>query len=159
MEPIGGGIFADAPQAPGEVREMKARMVGIALMVLGLLLVLTPWVIFPVCGVGRYAPPPGVVTGTHPCHGTLQAETVLGAAAMVIGLIPLLWPQKSSVLWASIAAAALAVLAVLFPLEITGLCRVVTMPCRLGTLPAVETVATLMMLTAALGLTVYRNLR
>ncbi|HUT52522.1 MAG TPA: DUF4418 family protein [bacterium] len=138
---------------------MKARAVGIAVVALGVLLVLTPWVIFPVCGVGRFAPGPGIAPGMHPCHGTLQAETVLGAAAIVIGFIPVLWPRKKAVLGASLGAAAVAVLAVLFPLAITGLCKVVTMPCRLGTLPALETVATLMMLAAALGLTVYRGLR
>ena len=152
-------ILSGAFMPAGEVRKMKARSIGIALAALGVLLVLTPWVLFPVCGVGRYAPGPGIASGAHPCHGTLLAETALGAAALVLGLFPVLWPGKNAVLGASIGAAVVAALVVLFPVAITGMCKVVTMPCRLGTLPALETAATLMMLTAALGLAVYRKMR
>lgn len=137
---------------------MKAKAMGIALAALGALLILTPWYIFPVCGVGRYAPGPGMPLGVHPCHGTLSAETVLGAVAIIMGLIPLFWPHKRTVLAASISSAVIAALAALFPLAITGMCKVATMPCRLGTEPALYTVATLMMLTAALGLLAYRKM-
>jgi len=137
---------------------MKPRAIGIVIMILGALLILTPWYIFPVCGVGRYAPPAGALIGYHGCHATLRAETLLGAVTIILGVLPLLWPQRKALMAATWASVGVAVLAVLFPTVITGLCKVATMPCRLGTLPALETVATLLVINAIFGLLIYRKM-
>lgn len=133
-------------------QDNKARVLGAVIVILGILLVLTPMYIFPVCGVGRYAPPPGEPIGHHACHGTLKAVTVLGSVAVLAGLMPLLWPGRKTALTASAAALVIAALAVLFPTVITGLCKMPTMACRLGTLPALITIAVLTALTGAAGL-------
>lgn len=112
----------------------KFRVMGATIMMLGALLVLIPWYFFPVCVVGWIVPGMGL----HGCHGTLLAVTALGAMAMAGGMVPLIWPNWKTVYLASGLGLVTAFLAVLFPLAITGLCHGPNMPCRIGTLPALE---------------------
>lgn len=135
-----------------------SRGTGVAFIVLGLFLILVPWVIFPVCGVGRYAPADGTIAGVHACHGTLKAETVLGAVAIVAGLVPLFWPGRRVLLFSSIAVLFVAVFAVLFPAVITGVCKVPTMPCRLGTLPALVITGVLTGMAGLAGIIMSRKM-
>ena len=138
---------------------MKARVLGIIFVILGVLLILTPWVIFPVCGVGRFAPPPGQSIGHHGCHGTLYAETIIGIITVVVGLFTALWSRQKVVMFSSISVFGLAVIAVLFPFLITGVCKMSTMVCRLGTVPGLVTVAVLMAIVATIGLGLSRRRR
>ncbi len=123
---------------------MKPRAIGIAIMVTGVLLILTPWVIFPVCGVGRHAPPWGITLAGHGCHQTLKALTALGFLVIVVGVVPTLWPRKKIIRASAVITEPLAFLIALIPYSITGMCMDPTMPCNLGTTPAVVTVAILM---------------
>jgi len=136
---------------------MKQRVFGLVFALLGLLLILTPRLIFPVCGVGRYAPPEGQAAGYHACHGTLKAETVLGAAAILVGSVAFLWPKRRVLAATSVLGLVTAVLAACFPLFITGMCKMPTMACRLGTQPALVTIAVLMAIAAAAGLAVSKR--
>jgi len=136
---------------------MKDRVLGVVVIVLGALLILTPWVIFPVCMVGRNAPPKGLEVGhhmRHGCHDTLRAETALGVVAIGIGAVPLLWPRRKIKIAVSTATLIVAALVVLFPLKITGLCKMSDMACRIGTMPALATVAVVMGLAGLIGLIV-----
>lgn len=128
------------------------RYVGVAIVIMGMLVILTPRRIFPVCGVGRYAPLAGGPVVHHACHNTLKAGTALGVAAIIIGLIPLVRPLRKTVFWSSIAAIGISALVVLFPASITGVCKMPDMPCRIGTLPALVTVAALMFMVGVIGL-------
>jgi hypothetical protein len=130
---------------------MKARILGGAIMILGALLIVTPWVIFPVCGVGRYAMEGGHHGMTPPCHQTLKAETALGAAVIVVGLVPLFWPGRRPALAASGLIAVAAVLAVAFPAGLTSMCKMPSMPCLAGTYPALIVMAALLGATALAG--------
>ncbi len=136
---------------------MKNRSLGVFIAVLGILLVLTPWIIFPVCGVGRHAPPSGQIIGHHGCHATLKAETVLGGITILAGMLPVLWPKRKLALPVSVSVIILAVLASLFPAYITGMCRMATMPCNLGTTPAIIIVSILMGLSGATGIFLNRK--
>jgi len=128
-------------------------------MVMGVLLILTPWVIFPVCGVGRYAPPGGVtLTGGHGCHQTLKAVTAMGLLAIIIGVVPTLWPRKKIVYAAAAATLPLALLTSVFPFKITGMCMDPTMPCNLGATPGVVTVSILMALIGIVGILVSKRM-
>ena len=133
---------------------MGGRGLGVLIIVWGLLLILVPWVIFPVCGVGRYAPPPGQPIGVHACHGTLKAETALGILTIVLGVVPLLWFRRGVVILVSAAAVVDAVLVILFPTVITGICKVPTMACRMGTLPALVILGIILGLTGMSGLVI-----
>jgi Domain of unknown function (DUF4418) len=123
---------------------MKNRGLGVFFIVLGILLILTPWIIFPVCGVGRYAPPSGQIVGHHGCHATLKAETIIGGITILAGMLPILWPKRKLVIPVAGFTIVLAVLSALFPTYITGMCKMATMPCNLGTTPAIIIISILM---------------
>ncbi len=137
---------------------MQGKAFGAVIVVLGLLIILTPWYIFPVCGKGRHAPPPGTPIGVHGCHKTLKAETVLGLVTIGVGFVPIVWPRKKAALGAAAATMVLAVLVILFPTAITGMCKVKTMPCLTGTLPALWILTFIMAVAGAGGLLVARKL-
>ncbi|MCP4675108.1 MAG: DUF4418 family protein [Deltaproteobacteria bacterium] len=145
-----------AKKRPSRVNK-NARVLGTAIGCLGVLIIVVPWIIFPVCGVGRYAPPPGQSIGHHGCHGTLDAETVIGVITIIAGLVAIILPRKRVVFAVSISVMLMAVLVVLFPAAITGVCKMSTMPCRLGTVPALYSVAILMGVTGSLGLWLSRK--
>lgn len=111
------------------------RAVGALSMLLGGLVIAVPRWIFPACGRGPYAPPPGFPIGKHGCDDTVLAETIVGIVVAVLGLVCLVRPSRRLGTAAGIALIALALLIILFPTMLTGMCRLATMPCRLGTSP------------------------
>ncbi len=137
---------------------MSARIIGITIIILGVFLLVTPRYIFPVCGVGRYAPEPGTPIGKHGCHDTLKAETALGIALLPLGLVPVMWPRRKVLMGVSIATLLTALLVILFPTVITGICKMPTMPCRLGTQPALVIEGILLGLAGVAGLLAARKL-
>lgn len=136
---------------------MKGRIIGIMVIGLGLLLILVPWSIFPVCGMGRYSSVADQVIGLHGCHATFRAEIVLGIIAIITGMVPVLWPVGKSLLGASIMSLVISILVILFPSSITGVCTVPTMACRLGTFPALVTLGILMAITSGAGILLSRK--
>lgn len=132
---------------------MRMRGIGIAIVILGVFLVLTPWRLFPVCRVNGFMSFPS----GHGCANTARAETALGFAAIILGGLPLFKPKRGLALFASVSALALALLVVLFPLAITGLCKAPTMACRVGTLPALIVIAFLLGLTGLVGIGLFRK--
>jgi hypothetical protein len=50
----------------------KSQVWALLLVLLGVIVVLIPWYLFPVCGVVRYAPPAGMLSRMHGCDGTLK---------------------------------------------------------------------------------------
>lgn len=107
---------------------------------LGVLLINVPILIFPVCEVGQSPLLGGPIDSRHGCHGTLHAEVVLGAITVATGFLLLISSTFRLRLAAYVVVLTVAVLAVLFPVTITGVCKMPTMPCRLGTVPALVTV-------------------
>jgi hypothetical protein len=126
----------------------KRAWVGIS-TVLGVIVILIPWLLFPVCGHGRFAPPPGTLARPHGCDLTLAAETMLGIAAVIAGLLPLL--SSRGLRTSAIATAIIGVFVILFPTVITGVCRSATMPCVMGTRPALVLAGALMVLNGIAG--------
>jgi Domain of unknown function (DUF4418) len=122
---------------------MKKRVFGLSVAACGVLLLLVPTVIFPVCGVGRYAPPDGQSIGHHGCHATLHAEIIIGILIMLVGVVAAIWQFRAIRIVGAIVLAVLAILIALFPLGITGVCKISSMPCRLGTVPGLCTMAIL----------------
>jgi hypothetical protein len=145
-----------APHVPDRLAT-AARAFGVAVTVLGLLVLAVPSIIFPVCGVGRYAPLPGESIGHHGCHATLYAEIVIGLVVASSGLVAAIRPSGRKLTVLSIAVLVLAALVAAFPTLITGVCKVPTMPCRLGTVPALVITAVLVGATAAAGLLASRR--
>lgn len=107
---------------------MKNRIiVSILYTVLGILLVLVPTVLFPTCDATEMK---------MACYYTKQAEVGLGVLVAVLGVVTLLSKNASVRSGLSIAILGIAVLVVVYPLYLTGLCKMSDMMCRLRTLPA-----------------------
>lgn len=137
----------------------KTQVWALIVIILGVIIILIPWYLFPVCGVGRYAPPVGTLPRMHGCDGTLKAATVLGVLMVFAGMLPLFVRQY----WAGIVSAAstavIGVLVILFPTVITGVCRVPTMPCVFGTKPALVAVGILLILAGCIGVLLVKKNR
>jgi len=132
------------------------RAVGIVILALGLLLALIPWYIFPVCGQGRFAPLSGKKLMAHPCAGTARVETALAAAVALAGIAATARPRRRTTLAASIIAVGLAVPVALAP-AVAGICKMATMPCRIGTVPALGFVAVLLLAAGIAGMLLARG--
>ena len=113
--------------------------IGALLVLLGIIIILTPWVIFPVCEMhGLFVETKTGMKLPMPCGYTARAETGVGALIAVAGglLIARRTPEtKQAVGVFSIAAG---VLVILLPTVIIGMCRLADHPCRQLTLPALE---------------------
>jgi drug/metabolite transporter (DMT)-like permease len=119
--------------------DTKVNSIGALLVLLGIIIILTPWFIFPVCEMhGLFAE---TKTGTKlpmPCGYTARAETGVGALIAVSGglLIARKTPEtRQAVGVFSIAAG---MLVILFPTILIGMCKLADHPCRQLTLPTLE---------------------
>ncbi len=129
----------------------KAQVWALVILLLGLIVILIPWHLFPVCGVGRFAPSTGGLTRMHGCDGTLKAATVLGALTILAGLLPLLFKQHIAGILSAVSTAVIGVLLIMFPTVITGVCKVPTMPCVYGTKPALIMAGIVLILAGSFG--------
>jgi len=113
--------------------------IGALLVLLGIVIILTPWILFPVCEMeGSY-----VVTQTGmklpmTCGWTARAEAGVGGLIVLAGGILILRSTPETRQVVGIFSIAMGALVVLFPTVLIGMCKVATHPCRLTTLPALE---------------------
>jgi len=119
--------------------DKMTRGIGALLVLLGIIIILTPWFIFPVCEIyGSFVETKTGMKLPMPCGYSARAETGVGAMIVVAGglLIARRTPEtKQAVGVFSIAAG---VLVILFPTVLIGMCRLADHPCRQLTLPALE---------------------
>lgn len=110
---------------------MKNRIItGIIVILAGLLYMLVPQFILPVCEhVSGNGPP-------MKCFWSARAELGLGAAVIFGGLLFLLLSNTAARLGISLMLLAVTILAAATPTVLIGACRLNYMPCRAGTLPA-----------------------
>jgi hypothetical protein len=113
--------------------------IGALLVLLGIVIILTPWILFPVCEMeGIY-----VITQTGmklpmTCGWTARAEAGVGGLIVLAGGILILRSTPETRQVVGIFVIAMGALVVLFPTILIGMCKVATYPCRLTTLPALE---------------------
>jgi len=113
--------------------------IGALLVLLGIVVILTPWIIFPVCEMqGLYLKTAAGTDFPMTCGWTARAETGIGALIVVAGglLIARSTPETPQAV--GIFSIALGALVVLFPTVLIGMCKVASHPCRMTTLPALE---------------------
>jgi len=118
---------------------IRVKGIGAVLVLLGIIVILTPWIIFPVCEMeGLYVQAVSGMNFPMPCGWTARAETGIGALIAVAGglLIARSTPETQQAV--GIFAIALGALVVLFPTVLIGMCKVASHPCRMTTLPALE---------------------
>jgi drug/metabolite transporter (DMT)-like permease len=113
--------------------------IGALLILLGVIIVLSSWIIFPVCEMhGLYAE---TKTGTKlpmPCGYTARAETGIGALIVVAGGLLIVRNTRETRQAVGVFTIATGVLVILFPTFLIGMCKLADHPCRMLTLPALE---------------------
>ena len=120
---------------------MKNRIVfALAFILLGLLVILAPTVLFPVCESEK----------KMACYYTKEAEIGIGILIAALGVVYFFLKNKSARLGIAIAEFFSALPVILYPLKLTGLCKMSDMACRVKTLPALI-VVTILLGAVALG--------
>ena len=131
---------------------MKAsKILGIVNAVCGLLVMLTPTVILPVCedlvktAMGTFVP--------MRCHYTAQGEIQVGAVLALVGGLIFVYGNKSETRGAlSAVVLALGVAVILIPTVLMGVCANPDHPCNAGTKPALLLLGAVTMLLGAAGI-------
>lgn len=119
---------------------MKNRIIfAAAFILLGLLVILAPTVLFPVCESEM----------KMACFFTKKAEIGAGLVITALGVIYFFLKNKDIRLGISIAQFLNAGLVLAFPAKLTGLCKMSDMACRVKTYPALIVLSVLLALTAA----------
>jgi hypothetical protein len=119
---------------------MKNRIIfAAAFVLLGLLVILAPTVIFPVCESEM----------KMACFFTKKAEIGIGLLIAAIGVVSFFLKNKDIRIGLSIAQFLNAALVLALPLKLTGLCKKSDMACRVKTLPALIVLSVLLAVTAA----------
>jgi drug/metabolite transporter (DMT)-like permease len=113
--------------------------IGALLVLLGIVIILTPWIIFPVCEIhGDYLIAQSGMKVPMTCGWTARAESGIGALIVLAGglLIARSTPETKQAV--GIFSIALGALVILTPTVIIGMCKMAEHPCRVLTLPALE---------------------
>ena len=119
---------------------MKNRIIFAAVFVLlGLLVILAPTVLFPVCESEM----------KMACFFTKKAEIGVGLLIAAIGVVSFFLKNKDIRIGLSIAQFLNAALVLALPLKLTGLCKKSDMACRVKTLPALIVLSVLLAIVAA----------
>ena len=119
---------------------------GIIFIIAGALLALVPIILLPVCE-GTIATASG---GSVPMKCFWTARTELGAGALVAfgGILYCVFRNAGIRFGIAIMTAGAALLAMAFPTVLIGVCASETMPCRMGTLPAIVLFGALVLVAA-----------
>ncbi len=113
--------------------------IGALLVLLGIIIILTPWIIFPVCEMeGSYVVTAAGAKLPMTCGWAARAEAGVGGLIVLAGGLLIFRSTPETRQTIGIFSIAMGVLVVLFPTVLIGMCKVVTHPCRLTTLPALE---------------------
>ena len=143
----------------GETVMDKKKIVGLAYALTGLLNLSIPWILFPVCGIESGIIKNYSTFGTHGCHGTLVAVSILALLTVCAGLAFIFTKNKISALAISFSVMIFSILFILFPFAITGMCRMPTMACRLGTAPALTIGSSLLFALSLWGISLSRKIQ
>jgi len=121
------------------------------LIIVGALIVITPWYIFPICEAKGVSSHPmsrmssgsgsdsstGMSPGTlMKCGYTARAEAAIGALVVLAGLTLIALPDRNSRKAIGIIGIGLGAVTILIPTVLIGVCTAADAPCRIGTLPA-----------------------
>ncbi len=119
--------------------DKNVNLYGVLLVILGILVILVPWIIFPVCEMeGSYVITAAGAKLPMTCGWTARAETGVGALIVLAGGLLIARSTRETRQAVGIFSIAMGALVVLFPTVLIGMCKVATHPCRLTTLPALE---------------------
>jgi hypothetical protein len=113
--------------------------IGALLVLLGIVVILTPWIIFPVCEhYGSYMMTQSGMQVPMTCGWTARAESGIGALIAVGGGLLIFRSTPETRQAVGIYTIAMGILVILFPTFLIGMCKMAEHPCRALTLPALE---------------------
>lgn len=111
-------------------------MPALVLIILGILIVVSPWTIAPVCEVdGMFAKLANGKSLPMPCGWTARAEIGIGGLTILAGLLLTFSQSAETKRMIGLFSVALGVLVILFPLYITNMCALADHSCNLLTKP------------------------
>ncbi len=115
---------------------MKISLPALILIILGILIVVSPWTFAPICEVeGMYAQLASGKTLPMPCGWTARAEIGMGVLAILAGLLLNFSQSAETKRVIGLIGVALGILTIMFPLYITKMCAMADHPCNLLTKP------------------------
>lgn len=115
---------------------MKNRIsISILFILSGLLVVLIPTVLFPVCSAEKMK---------MACFFTKKTEIGLGIVIAAIGALYFFFKNEGVRLGLSLTQILLSALVLLYPTKLIGICKNTEMACRVKTLPALIVVTVLL---------------
>lgn len=130
---------------------MKQRLLaGLPVVVTGMLLAAVPGHLLPVCAVRDGAPP-------MKCHWSGNMLAGFGWTFVALGILLFLCRSREMRQGISLASLALAATAALVPTHLIGMCASPTMPCRMGTYPAVMILLAMLALENVLNILFLRH--
>ena len=119
--------------------DKTVNVYGALLVLLGIIIILTPWIIFPVCEMeGSYVVTAAGAKLPMTCGWTARAETGISALIVIAGGLLIARSTRETRQAVGIFTIAMGALVILFPTLLIGMCKVATHPCRMTTLPALE---------------------
>jgi hypothetical protein len=119
--------------------DQRMSIIGAVLVLLGIIIALTSWVIFPVCEMeGLFIETKAGVKLPMPCGYTARAETGIGALIIVAGALLIARNTRETRQAVGIFTVAHGILVIAFPTVLIGMCKMADHPCRQLTLPALE---------------------
>lgn len=130
------------------------------LVILGVLVIATPWYIFPICeaqGITSHSMSSMSMgsaadssAGTiMKCGYTARAEAAVGALIILAGITLLALPGRDARRAIGVIATGLGAVTISIPTVLIGVCSAANAPCRIGTLPALVLLG---ILTAVTGI-------
>ncbi len=87
----------------------------------------------------------------------MRKEMIFGLITVITGFLSFIIPNRKTLLAAVVFSFIVTVLTILFPLKITGIYKMATMPCRLGALPGLMPTGIITALLSLAGLIAYRK--
>lgn len=121
---------------------MIQKMVGIVLFLMGLMVVLVPRYILPVCEYQGYS--------KMACSYTAVSEMCIGLIVMVSSLGIFFSRNAETLRWLALSPVALGISVLLIP-EAIGYCHSSSMPCNYGTIPVLRLAGVLIILVSLGG--------
>jgi hypothetical protein len=114
-----------------EFDDMKQRLIfGIPFALIGLLIAIGPYTLFPVCE--------SMGTMIMKCFWTRRAELGIGAVIAILGFLTILIRSREARLSLAIGVFLNGILALLIPTVLIGVCADPREPCHLLTLPSLS---------------------
>lgn len=115
---------------------MKISIPALILIILGILIVVSPWTFAPICEVnGMYAQLASGKTLPMPCGWTARAEIGIGVLAVFAGILLNFSQSAETKRVIGLIGVAVGILTIMFPLYITKMCALADHPCNLLTKP------------------------